>query len=118
MKCGGSPYACLLLQWSSGGPVAGLHYKIERRQRIRQIGPENSRGPQRWLSGFFGVRRGRLFTSADAPATDRVVVVNESLARRFFPDEDALGKRVTYDDPTTAQARWLTIVGIVAAPFA
>jgi hypothetical protein len=42
------------------------------------------------------------------------VLVNESLARRFFPDDDALGKRVTYDDPTDAQARWLTIVGIVA----
>jgi predicted permease len=60
------------------------------------------------------LRGGRLFTSADGPATQRVVVVNESLARRFFPDDDALGKRVTYDDPTDAQARWLTIVGIVA----
>jgi putative ABC transport system permease protein len=60
------------------------------------------------------LRRGRLFTSADGPAAQRVVVVNESLARRFFPGDDALGKRVTYDDPTDAQARWLTIVGIVA----
>jgi putative ABC transport system permease protein len=57
--------------------------------------------------------RGRLFTEADGPATQRVVVVNETLARRFFPHEDALGKRVTYDDPTSAQARWLTITGIV-----
>jgi putative ABC transport system permease protein len=59
------------------------------------------------------LRRGRLFTSADGPETQRVVVVNETLARRFFPNDDALGKRVTYDDPTNAQARWLTIVGIV-----
>jgi putative ABC transport system permease protein len=57
---------------------------------------------------------GRLFTSADGPGMPPVVVVNESLSRRFFPDEDALGKRVTYDDPNDAQARWLTIVGIVA----
>jgi putative ABC transport system permease protein len=60
------------------------------------------------------LRRGRLFTPADGPATEPVVVVNESLARRFFPDEEALGKRVTYDDPADAQARWLTIVGVVA----
>ena len=60
------------------------------------------------------LRRGRLLTSADGPATQRVVVVNESLARRFFPGEDTVGKRVTYDNPTDAQARWLTIVGIVA----
>jgi predicted permease len=60
------------------------------------------------------LRRGRLFTKTDGPATPRVVVVNESLARRFFPGDDALGQRVTYDDPADAQARWLTIVGIVA----
>ena len=60
------------------------------------------------------LRRGRLFTDADGAATPRVVVVNESLVRRFFPDEDPVGKRVTYDDPSSAQARWLTIVGVVA----
>jgi putative ABC transport system permease protein len=41
------------------------------------------------------------------------VVVNESLVRRFFPDGDALGKNVTYGDPTDSRTRWLTIVGIV-----
>jgi putative ABC transport system permease protein len=41
------------------------------------------------------------------------VVVNESLVRRFFPDGNALGKNVTFGDPTDSRARWLTIVGIV-----
>jgi putative ABC transport system permease protein len=68
--------------------------------------------------GFFQtlripLRRGRLFTDADSPTAQRVVVVNESLVRRFFPDGDALGKHVTYDDPTDSRTRWLTIVGIV-----
>jgi len=57
--------------------------------------------------------RGRLFTDADGATTQRVVVVNESLARRFFPDGDALGKNVTFDNPSDTRARWLTIVGVV-----
>jgi putative ABC transport system permease protein len=76
--------------------------------------PYDSVTPEFFTTLRIPLRRGRLFTSADGPATQRVVVVNESLARRFFPDDDALGKRVTYDDPDDAQARWLTIVGIVA----
>ena len=76
--------------------------------------PYDSVTPEFFTTLRIPLRRGRLFTSSDGPATQRVVVVNESLARRFFPDDDALGKRVTYDDPTDAQARWLTIVGIVA----
>ena len=59
------------------------------------------------------LRRGRLFTDADGPTTRRVVVVNESLVRRFFPGGDAIGKFVTFDGPTDSRARRLTIVGIV-----
>jgi putative ABC transport system permease protein len=76
--------------------------------------PYDSVTPEFFTTLRIPLRRGRLFTSGDGPATQRVVMVNESLARRFFPDDDALGKRITYDDPTDAQARWLTIVGIVA----
>jgi putative ABC transport system permease protein len=75
--------------------------------------PYDSVTPEFFTTLRIPLRRGRLFTTADGPSTPRVVVVNESLVRRFFPDEDALGKRVTYDDPGNAQARWLTIVGIV-----
>jgi putative ABC transport system permease protein len=56
---------------------------------------------------------GRLFTDADTATVQPVVVVNESLAKRFFPEGDALGKKVTFDNPTDSQARWATIVGIV-----
>jgi putative ABC transport system permease protein len=58
--------------------------------------------------------RGRLFTDADGATARRVVVVNEALVRRFFPEGDALGKSITFDNPIDSRARWLTIVGIVA----
>jgi len=56
--------------------------------------------------------RGRLFTDADNSTARRVVVVNESLVRRFFPDGDALGKNVTFGNPDS-RTSWATIVGIV-----
>ena len=68
--------------------------------------------------GFFQtlripLRSGRLFTDADGPSAQRVAVVNEALVRRFFPDGNALGQRVSFGDPTDPRTQWLTIVGIV-----
>jgi putative ABC transport system permease protein len=57
--------------------------------------------------------RGRTFTAADSPTSQAVVIVNETLARRFFPGADPLGRRVTFDYPTGARVRWATIVGVV-----
>jgi predicted permease len=58
--------------------------------------------------------QGRLFTDQDGPSSERVVVVNQALVRRFFPGGDALGKRVTFGDPGDARASWSRIVGVVA----
>jgi putative ABC transport system permease protein len=55
--------------------------------------------------------RGRLFTDLDAEATPAVAVVNEALARAFWPDADPLGARVKLS--ASAAAAWTTIVGIV-----
>ena len=38
------------------------------------------------------LRRGRGFRAGDGPGSERVIVVNEEFARRYFPDEDALGR--------------------------
>ncbi len=40
------------------------------------------------------LRRGRLFTDADRFGGDKVVLVNEAAARRYWPGEDAVGKRI------------------------
>lgn len=40
------------------------------------------------------LRRGRGFTAQDTESVPSVVVVNETLARRYFPGEDAVGKRI------------------------
>jgi putative ABC transport system permease protein len=38
------------------------------------------------------IRRGRGFSSSDRPGTERVVVVNEALAAKFFPNDDPIGQ--------------------------
>jgi putative ABC transport system permease protein len=76
--------------------------------------PYDSITPEFFTTLRIPLLRGRLFTDADTPTSQQVVVVNESLVKRFFPDSDALGKKVTFGDPTDSRASWATIVGIVA----
>jgi len=56
------------------------------------------------------VKRGRIFTKQDAAGSPRVAVVSESFAARFFPNEDAIGKRINI---TNGPQTWREIVGIV-----
>jgi predicted permease len=61
------------------------------------------------------LRAGRDFTERDTPDAPGVIIVNETLARRHWPDEDPIGKRVTLGNPRdSSQAlQWLTVVGVV-----
>jgi putative ABC transport system permease protein len=55
--------------------------------------------------------RGRLFTDLDNKDSTPVMIISEAMAKRYFPDEDPIGKRVTLED--TKAGQWFTIVGIV-----
>ena len=55
--------------------------------------------------------RGRVFTDHDAESAPNVVIINAAAARRYWPDEDPLGRRI--DVSFAAQPRWMEIVGIV-----
>lgn len=59
-----------------------------------------------------GIRliRGRLFTPQDDARAPRVALINETLARQFFPNEDPIGKRILV---TQGPDAWRQIVGIV-----
>jgi putative ABC transport system permease protein len=70
------------------------------------------------LPGFFRtmeipLKRGRYFADGDRAGQPGVVVVNEALVRRFFRDEDPIGRRVTYGNPANPAVQWQTIVGVV-----
>jgi predicted permease len=52
--------------------------------------------------------RGRAFTAADRDGAPQVAVVNETFAARFWPDQDPLGKRLTFFSGATS----IEIVGV------
>jgi len=56
--------------------------------------------------------KGRTFGAQDTRESPRVTIVNETFAKRYFPDEDPIGKRFTFGRPGP-NTRWITIVGVV-----
>jgi putative ABC transport system permease protein len=59
--------------------------------------------------------RGRTFTDADRRETEPVVAVNDALVKEFFPNEDPIGLRITFDRIPDSTSMWRTIVGIVGS---
>jgi predicted permease len=59
------------------------------------------------------VLRGRFFDLTDGPESQPVTVVDEEMARRFWPSQDPIGKRITFDDADDPNATWITVVGVV-----
>ncbi len=55
---------------------------------------------------------GRPFTEQDRIGTQEVIVVNATMARRIWPGESPLGRRITFDDGADPKAKWLTVVGV------
>ena len=57
---------------------------------------------------------GRSFTLQDQEAPRRIAVVNQALARKFFPNQNPIGKRFSMDSSETKDRSWLEIVGVCA----
>jgi putative ABC transport system permease protein len=59
------------------------------------------------------LRQGRAFSTADDENAPGAVILDEALARRLWPGESALGKRLRLNARTPAQSIWRTVVGVV-----
>src|SRR5437879_6794274 len=68
----------------------------------RQVSPDYFRALETPLI------KGRFFTDADTADAPRVMLVNQAFVKKFCPTEDALGKRITFDNPKKNQ-KWITI---------
>jgi predicted permease len=107
---------------SAGLPMGGADYLS---YTIEGIGPRDTRpdsppedvqpfgvSPDYFAALKIPLRRGRLFTSADAEKAPRVALVNEEMARFAFGGTDPVGHRITFGNPSDT-AGWMTIVGVV-----
>src|SRR5256885_1354607 len=76
-------------------------------EEIRDVTPE-----------YFSVLKvpllqGRFFNDGDQFDGPDVTIVNNSFAKKWFPNQDAVGKRITFGDPRKPDVKWVTIVGVV-----
>jgi putative ABC transport system permease protein len=59
------------------------------------------------------LREGRPFTDADSPSTEQAAIVSESLARKYWPGEDPIGKRLKLSsDANDKNQSWLSVIGV------
>ena len=96
-----------------GGELAGS-FTIEG--RVPGAGEPRPHGGLRLVSpDYFSalgipVRSGRVFDDRDVLGAEPVALVDENLARQYWPEDDPLGKRIRR---TTSGADWARIVGVV-----
>ena len=73
----------------------------------------NTVSPDLFRTMEIPVSKGRPFNEHDDQKAQRVIIINETLARRYFPGEDPIGKRMTLEDENPKEEDWATIVGVV-----
>jgi putative ABC transport system permease protein len=93
--------------FSSGFTVEGRTTSPD----LPQIAYFNRVSPDYFSVLSIPVRAGRSFNSADLPGTTRVVLINDTLRRRFFVGEDPIGKRLNLN--SEGEPDWTQIVGVV-----
>jgi putative ABC transport system permease protein len=98
------------------GAEEGLGFGIEGRPPAAP-GEQLTAGP-RWVSPDYfktlkiQLLKGRVFTEGDAADSPPVLVINEAMARQYWPNEDPVGRRVAFNSRDN-QPVWREIVGVV-----
>jgi len=59
------------------------------------------------------LQAGEFFSLADRPDATPVIIINQAMARRFWPDEDAMGKRIKLGR-SDSKSPWFMVKGVVA----
>jgi predicted permease len=85
-------------------PIAGMAYDANHRQ-VSADYLKTMNVP---------LRQGRYFDDRDNEQSMPVVIINETMARQYWPGENALGRRFKIGDPDEPGKQWKQIVGIVA----
>jgi predicted permease len=109
VAAGGSTDLPLLGGWTHAFTVEGYQ---------PPSGPQLSLGNHSVIYGDYlqamgiPLLHGRNFTELDGPKSIPVLIVSESLAKKYWPGQDPLGKRLKWG-PSESTDPWLTVVGVV-----
>lgn len=93
--------------------LSGSDFRIEGRPEP-EAGKEmiihtRSVSPDYFETLGIGLIKGRNFSDRDKSDAPRAAIINDDLARIYFPNEDPLDKRITFDDGES----WISIVGVI-----
>ena len=98
-----------------GGGVSVLNIEVEGRPQLpagHVIGAESQVvSPSYFRTMGVPLLKGRLFTDQDVEDAPGVIVINDVMADRYWPNEDPIGKRISLVDALTGP--WLTVIGVV-----
>jgi putative ABC transport system permease protein len=101
----------------SGGPTVAFRVEGRPIQPVDKWIPTNFRSVSAdyFRAMNIPVLQGRTFTPEDRAGAPRKLMINQALARRDFPDEDPVGKRITLGNTDeNNQPIWFEIVGLTA----
>jgi len=57
--------------------------------------------------------KGRWFTNQDGKDSQRVIILNETMARIFYPGKNPIGQRLKWGGSAESRAPWMTVIGVV-----
>jgi putative ABC transport system permease protein len=112
--------ASVVFQLPLGGGGARAGIQVESKSLdpdTRTFGVLHSVGPEYFRTMSIPLVKGREFTERDNLKSASVLIINETLARKYFPNEDPLGKRIAVGFstvPMTEETRMREVVGVVA----
>jgi predicted permease len=107
-------------------PLRSTPFQLDIRADGRQLGIGEAMPHAEYRSadpGYFraaGIQllKGREFATTDGEKSPLVIVINKTLADKFFPDRDPIGQRITYTGDVLKfigmHEEWRTVVGVVA----
>jgi predicted permease len=100
----------------TGGGMSVLAYQPDNKPTV----PFNQQPVSNFVdigAGYFStmgipIVRGREFAPQDMVIEPRVIIINEAMARRDFPNEDPVGHRFSFGPDDKGDPQWVEIVGV------
>jgi macrolide transport system ATP-binding/permease protein len=101
-----------LFSWESTLIVPERYHLPEGQTSVRSY--SNSVDEQYFSTMEIPILAGRAFSATDDVGGDRVAIVNDTLARHYWPNDDPIGKRFVVDGEAGEERRrgWVTIIGV------
>jgi putative ABC transport system permease protein len=106
--------------WALRRPLSGgfvLNPVVEGREAVANARPLDIQANV-VTDGYFDVMQipivaGRAFASQDEGSPARLAVVSAGLSRVLWPDGQILGRRLSLEDPGSADMKWAAVIGVV-----